>query len=215
MNLSHELIMYSKSCGSSRVDEARHHLFSNGTKSLENLPPTQAALIQHIKRALLQASFYWNQATAVQQDIPEFNAWGWFRDSTSKTWEPYWTNLRDASKACTILLHCGCKTACRWHCKCCKAGVRCTSICACEGACTNNDGEDNERSGDWTIGSGALAKSFQYPLSYICAKFAAILELEDRGVQIYWLKPGPFSGGGHIGFGRHLGPEGRWLRRPS
>ena len=73
------VIMYSKSCGSSRVDEARYHLFSNGTKSLENLPPTQAALIQHIKRALLQASFYWNQATAVQQDIPEFNAWGWYR----------------------------------------------------------------------------------------------------------------------------------------
>ncbi|XDV44711.1 hypothetical protein PO909_012952 [Leuciscus waleckii] len=152
--------MYSKSCGSSRVDEARHHLFSNGTKSLENLPPTQAALIQHIKRALLQASFYWNQATAVQQDIPEFNAWGWFRDSTSKTWEPYWTNLRDASKACTILLHCGCKTACRWH-------------------------------------------------SEKHIKFVFVTHVVQK------LKPGPFSGGGHIGFGRHLGPEGRWLRRPS
>ena len=50
------IIMFSKSCGSSRVDEARHHLFSNGTKSLENMPPTQPALIQHTKRALLQAS---------------------------------------------------------------------------------------------------------------------------------------------------------------
>jgi len=38
------VIIYSKSCGSSRVDETRHHLFSIGTKSLENLPPTQAAL---------------------------------------------------------------------------------------------------------------------------------------------------------------------------
>jgi len=66
----------------------------------ENLPPTQAALIQHIKRALLQASFYRNQATAVQHDIPDFNAWGWYLDSTSKTWEPYWTNL--GVKACTI-----------------------------------------------------------------------------------------------------------------
>ena len=65
------------------------------------LPPTPV-LIQHIKRALLQASFYWNQATTVQQDIPEFNAWGWYRDSTSKTWEPYWTNLGDTS----VPLHC-------------------------------------------------------------------------------------------------------------
>ena len=135
------IIMYSKTCGSSRVDEARQHLFSNGTKSLENLPPTQAALMQHTRRALLQASFYWSQAVVVQQDIPEFSSWGWYRDSTSKTWEPYWTTLADASKACTILLHCGCKKSCTGRCKCFKAGVHCTSICACEGACTNNDGE--------------------------------------------------------------------------
>ena len=101
-----------------------------------------------LPRALLQASFYWNQATAVQQNIPEFDAWGWYQDSTSKTWEPSWTNLGDTSKACTILLHCGCKKACRGHCKCCKAGVRCTSICACEGACTNNDGGEDEWSSE-------------------------------------------------------------------
>ena len=34
--------------------------------------------------------------------------------------------------------------SCRGRCKCSKAGVRCTSICACEGACTNNDGGDDE-----------------------------------------------------------------------
>lgn len=138
------VIMYSKSCGSSCIDEARHHLFTTGNKSLENLPPTQAVLIQHTKRALLQASFFWNQATTVQQAIPKFSTWGWHRDSTSKTWEPYWTNLADASKACTILLHCSCKKACRGRCKCSKAGVHCTSICACEGACTNYGGGDDE-----------------------------------------------------------------------
>ena len=44
---------------------------------------------------------------------------------------PYWTNFRDASKACTILLHCGCKKACRGHCKCCKAGVHCMCMRGC------------------------------------------------------------------------------------
>ena len=67
------IIMYSKSCGASRVDGASHHLFSKGTKSLENLPPTKAALIQHTKRALLQASFYLNKSATVQQEIPEFS----------------------------------------------------------------------------------------------------------------------------------------------
>ena len=33
------IIMYSMSCVFSRVDEAKHYLFSNDTKSLKNLPP--------------------------------------------------------------------------------------------------------------------------------------------------------------------------------
>ena len=70
------IIMYSKSCGASRVDGASHHLFSKGTKSLENLPPTKAALIQHTKRALLQASFKWNKATDVQQKNPRVQYMG-------------------------------------------------------------------------------------------------------------------------------------------
>ena len=116
------VIMYSKSCGCSGVDEARQWLFSNGTKSLENLPPTQAALTQHVKRALLQASFYWSQTTSVKLNIPNFGMWGW-NSSTTKTWEPYWTHLPDASTACAILLRCGCKKSCSGRCKCFKSGV--------------------------------------------------------------------------------------------
>ena len=32
-------------------------------KTLENTPPSRSALFEHTKRALLQASFYWNRAT--------------------------------------------------------------------------------------------------------------------------------------------------------
>ena len=137
------VIMYSKSCGCNSVDEARQRLFSNGTKSLENLPPTLVALSQHVKRALLQASFYWKQATSIQQHIPDFSLWGWYMDSKTKTWEPFWTHLSDASTACAILLRCGCKKSCSGRCKCYKAGVRCTSLCGCEGACSNNEGSDD------------------------------------------------------------------------
>ena len=38
--------------------------------TLENTPPSRAALFEHTKRALLQASFYWNRATLVHQEIP-------------------------------------------------------------------------------------------------------------------------------------------------
>ena len=69
-------IMYSKGCWLTRVNEARHRLVTSG-KTLENIPPTQAALFEHLKWALLQASFYWKQATSGYQTIPSFTVWGW------------------------------------------------------------------------------------------------------------------------------------------
>ena len=137
------VLMYSKGCGAAGVNEARHRLFTTGSRSLENIPPTQAALFQHVKRALLQASFYWSQATSVQQEIPDFSEWGWHKDGTS-TWQPLWTTLSDASVACAILLHCGCLKACIGRCKCKRASVRCTTVCKCEGGCINNEGGDDQ-----------------------------------------------------------------------
>ena len=48
----------SKGWGLARVNEARHRLFTSGKTNLENIPHSQAALFEHVKRALLQASFY-------------------------------------------------------------------------------------------------------------------------------------------------------------
>ncbi|KAL8570748.1 hypothetical protein ACOMHN_006898 [Nucella lapillus] len=131
------VVMYSKSCGMGRVNEARFRLFTSGKKTLEALPPTQAALYQHIRRAVLQ-NIFWTQATSVHQDIPDFHDWGWHKDSNGG-WLPFWTTLEDSSKACSILLQCGCAKSCTGNCKCCRAGVRCTSVCKCEGGCVNNE----------------------------------------------------------------------------
>ena len=54
-----------------------------------------------MKRALLQG-FYWNQATPVQHQSPDFSEWGWRKDDTG-TWQPLWTTLGDASAACDFL----------------------------------------------------------------------------------------------------------------
>ena len=69
------VVMYSKGCGLSRVNETRLRLFTSGKKTLEALPPTQAALYQRIRRAVLQA-IIWNQATSVHMDTPDFKDWG-------------------------------------------------------------------------------------------------------------------------------------------
>ena len=119
--------MYSKGCGAGRGNEARHRLFTTGSRSLENIPPTQAALFQHVKRALQQASFYWSQATSIQQEIPNISELGWHKD-INNTWQPLCTTLSDASMACVILLHCGCLMSCMGRCKCKRAGVKSANV---------------------------------------------------------------------------------------
>jgi len=42
------------------------------------LPPTQAALYQHIRRIILQGTV-WSQATSVHVDIPDFQDWDGIR----------------------------------------------------------------------------------------------------------------------------------------
>ena len=120
-----------------KVNETRLQLFSSGKKSLEYLPPTQTALYQHICRAVLQVTI-WSQATSIHMEIPDFQEWGWHKES-SGMWLLYWTALQDSSKACCILLQCGCMQSCTRKCKCSRGRVRCTVLCKCEGGCVNNE----------------------------------------------------------------------------
>ena len=50
------VLLYDRTSDQSSVNEARKQLFTQKSRSLENLPPTQAALVQHIKRASYQAN---------------------------------------------------------------------------------------------------------------------------------------------------------------
>jgi hypothetical protein len=117
------------SCTAKTVDWL--HLFSSGKKSLEALSLTQTALYQHICRTVMQATI-WSQTTSVHMDIPDFQEWGWHKESSGRCL-PYWTALEDSSKACSILLQCGCMKSCTRNCKCSSAGVRCIVLCKCEG----------------------------------------------------------------------------------
>ena len=54
--------MYSKTCSLTRVNEARRELFTQSSRTIENIPPTLNALIQHLRRAVYQAAYIWAQA---------------------------------------------------------------------------------------------------------------------------------------------------------
>ena len=70
------VVMYSKISGCSRVNDVRHQLFTHGTRTLDHIPHTQEALLQHPKRALYQAGYIWRQARQRHQDVPYASAWG-------------------------------------------------------------------------------------------------------------------------------------------
>ena len=133
------VLMYSKNCNAQLVNDARKFMFSHSLKSLDSIPPTKNALFQHIKRALLAAAFIWKQSLSKTPEIPNPGEWGWDWNTRTKEWVPYWTDLSDVSHGCSLLLHCGCTVSCRGNCKCHRVGLRCSTLCKCEGGCTNNN----------------------------------------------------------------------------
>ena len=132
------ILMYSKTCTLSRVNEARKELFALSGRSIDNIPPTQGALIQHIKRAVYQASHIWAQALIAKPHLPSPEDWGYRYNSTSSSWVPHWTDLQDASKACHEHKRCGCTKGCKTQqCTCRAASLECTELCKCGGNCSN------------------------------------------------------------------------------
>ena len=126
------VLMYDRTSDIEEVNEARKYLFTQKSRSLENLPPTLAALEQHIKRVCYQSNC-WNQALNPNPDLPSPADWGWKEEQTG--WQPVWTTLPEASRSCSELVCCGCKKGCTRRCKCFKAALQCTALCFCSGDC--------------------------------------------------------------------------------
>ncbi len=126
------VLLYDRTSGLESVNDARKWLFTKKSRTLENIPPTQAALKQHVKRASYQANC-WNKALIRNPELPSPGEWGWCTDTAG--WHPLWTTLPEASESCHELIRCGCKKGCNNRCKCVKAALKCTPLCHCNGAC--------------------------------------------------------------------------------
>ena len=130
------VLMYDRTSQCQRVNDARKVLFAQKGRTLENIPPTADALLQHAKRVAYQAGHCWGQCLVSVPELPSPGEWGWTR-SESDTWQPRWTTLPEASKICQELVKCGCRAekGCKGRCKCVKAGMPCTALCKCGGDC--------------------------------------------------------------------------------
>ena len=64
------VVLYKKTSPLSKVNKARKQLFSTGTRKIEKIPPTKAALQEHVKRAAYQAGHVWGQALIPNPVLP-------------------------------------------------------------------------------------------------------------------------------------------------
>ena len=70
------VIMYCRTSGDMNVNTAWMTLFSQMSRNIDNIPPPQAALDQHIKRSSYQAGHVWGQSLEVQPELPDVTDWG-------------------------------------------------------------------------------------------------------------------------------------------
>ncbi|KAG0711306.1 hypothetical protein GWK47_020863 [Chionoecetes opilio] len=67
------VVIYDKTSPLVSVNEARKELFCQKNRTMENIPPTQQALLQHTKRAVYQAGI-WTTCHQAQQQTPTAEA---------------------------------------------------------------------------------------------------------------------------------------------
>ena len=129
------ILLYDKTSTATDIDKARRKLFAKKS-NVQLIPPTSAALKQHVRRAVYQGGHVWGQALIPAPTLPSPSDWGWIK--TSGMYEPLWTTLPEASKVCRELVSCQCQEGCIKKCKCKKATLECTPLCACDGECSQN-----------------------------------------------------------------------------
>ena len=128
-------VLYDRSTTCEEVNDLRKDLFPRKVQRMQHLPPTQAALLQHVNRSMFQSSI-WLRSYETQQNVSCPEVFGWTKKDTK--WEPQWTTLDEAATSCRQLIKCGCKSEplCSKRCVCKSTGLRCTALCRCLGNCT-------------------------------------------------------------------------------
>ncbi|KAK0146492.1 hypothetical protein N1851_014183 [Merluccius polli] len=126
------ILLYDRTSTSTEIDQARKKLFTK-RHNVQSIPPTQAALQEHVKRAVYQGGYVWGQMLVSTPELPSPCNWGWSK--AEGHYEPFWTCLLDAGQSSFELVSCRCKKGCVKQCKCKKAALDCTALCFCEGNC--------------------------------------------------------------------------------
>ena len=153
------VLMYDRSSESTSVNECRRLLYTKRNRAIENVPPTADALLQHTKRAALQAHIWTTCLDAVGNQCSPSD-WGWKEEDG--VFQPVWCTQPEVSKHCRQLVACSCKRGCRGLCKCKRNQLSCSQLCQCEGLCSGSvynvavdEGEEQEVQDEHEVHSDA------------------------------------------------------------
>ena len=129
--------MYDKTADTNQINEIHYKLFAQKNSNPENLPPTEDALIQHIRRVSYQV-FIWKIAIHSMINMPSPVGNGWKKQDGYLV--PNYLTKDHAPKNIESLITCKCTTGCRTNtCRCRKNSLGCTEACLCpENTCTNS-----------------------------------------------------------------------------
>ena len=108
------ILMYDRMSQVTSINNARLELFAAKNRTLENIPPTRASLVQHICRSALQASC-WEQMFSAIQILPDPTSCG-----CEKSSDGVW--CLEVSESLRIPIKCSCQKTfgCKKECKCAK-----------------------------------------------------------------------------------------------
>ena len=114
------VIMYCRTSGDMNVNTAWMTLFSQMSRNIDNIPPPQAALDQHVKRSSYLSGRMWGQSLEVQPELPDVTDWG-LEISQTAGYIPKWTTLPIAEVVRLELISSKCAKSCKGNCNCFKA----------------------------------------------------------------------------------------------
>ena len=108
---------------------------------LRKLPPSRAALEQHVKRSCYQAGYLWQESES-DLILPNPTEWGWRFDEASNGFVPRWSSSKSSVDLEKFITTCSCKTAKCKRCKCAAGNMACIRMCGCDRKC--EDGKKSE-----------------------------------------------------------------------
>ena len=126
------VLPYNKTSSKLEVNESRFELFSAMNRQIDNIPPTATSLVEHTKRAVLQANI-WHQIDRKETNELDPASFGW--RAIEGKWKPHWSDLPEVSNMCHELIKCGCRQCKPSSCKCRQEDLPCSLLCKCGGNC--------------------------------------------------------------------------------